>query len=110
MNAIMKNLQSVEIDKLIHEPARYNIMALLYVVESAEFLFVLRQTDMTPGNLSSHIRKLEDAGYVKVRKKFRKKMPLTLLSLTPKGQTAFEDYRQKMQEMLNLVPHKNAGK
>ena len=56
-----------QIDKLIHEPARLMIMAHLYVVESADFLFLMRQTNLTFGNLSSHLSKLEKADYVKIK-------------------------------------------
>ena len=55
------------IDKIIHEPARLMLMAYLYVIESADFLFLERQTGLTRGNLSSHMAKLEDAGYVDVQ-------------------------------------------
>lgn len=88
-----------EVDRLIHEPARYNVMALLYVVEKAEFLFVQNQIGLTPGNLSAHVSKLEAAGYVAVEKKFVGKMPRTFLSLTSPGRKAFEDYRRKMREL-----------
>ena len=53
-----------DIDRLVHEPARLLIMAYLFVVESADFLFLMRQTKLTKGNLSSHLNKLEVAGYV----------------------------------------------
>jgi DNA-binding MarR family transcriptional regulator len=94
------------IDRLIHEPARYLIMAYLYVVESADFLFLLRQTELTKGNLSSHLSKLEEGGYVKVNKKFAGKIPRTLLSLTKSGRKAFDSYRQQMQQALNKLPDK----
>jgi DNA-binding transcriptional ArsR family regulator len=89
-----------EIDKLIHEPARLMIISLLYVVESADFVFVRTQTELTDGNLSSHLSKLEDAGYVKVEKRFKGKKPQTLLSLTDNGREAFEEYRKKMVQVL----------
>ena len=84
------------INRLIHEPARYNVMALLYVVERADFLFVQNQTGLTPGNLSSHVSKLEAAGYIEVRKTFVGKFPKTSLRLTPTGRAAFDAYRAKM--------------
>jgi DNA-binding transcriptional ArsR family regulator len=88
------------IDKLIHEPARLNIMALLYVLESADFLFVMRQTELTFGNLSTHMSKLEDAGYIEIKKDFIGKKPHTMLKLTNKGRTAFENYRRQMNKFL----------
>ena len=92
------------IDKLIHEPARYLIMAHLYVVESADFLFLKNQTGLTDGNLSSHLSKLEKGGYVSVKKEFIGKKPHTMLSLSTKGKKAFEDYRENMKEMLEKLP------
>ncbi len=88
-----------EVDKLIHEPARYSVMALLFVVERADFLFVRNQTSLTPGNLSSHLSKLETAGYVSIKKEFVGKIPKTFLKLSKKGRKAFEDYRKKMKAL-----------
>jgi DNA-binding MarR family transcriptional regulator len=89
-----------DVDRLVHEPARYNIMALLYVVERAEFLFVQNHTRLTPGNLSAHLKKLEAAGYLSVRKKFVRRMPKTFLELTVSGRKAFENYRKHMLQLL----------
>ena len=92
------------IDKLIHQPARYMIMAYLYVVESADFLFLRRQTELTFGNLSSHLGKLEKAGHVKIKKEFIGKKPHTMISLTKKGRGAFENYRKNMKNILEALP------
>jgi DNA-binding MarR family transcriptional regulator len=92
------------IDKLIHEPARFNIMAHLYVVESADFLFLMRQTGLTRGNLSSHMSKLEAVGYIKVVKEFLNKKPHTMLSLSDQGRSAFQDYRESMKRVLDELP------
>ena len=72
----------IEIDKLIHEPARLMIISLLYVVESADFLWIKRQTDLTDGNLSSHLSKLESAGYVTVEKSIKNKKTNTSIKLS----------------------------
>ena len=93
-----------DIDRLIHEPARLQIVALLYVLESADFVFVTQQTGLTWGNLSAHITKLEEGGYVKVEKGYKGKRPQTTLSLTAKGSKAFQAYRQSMQQMLGELP------
>ena len=93
-----------EIDRLIHEPARLQIVALLYVVESADFVFLSQQTGLTWGNLSAHITKLEEGGYIKVEKGFKGKRPQTILSLTKQGRKAFQAYRQSMQQMLDDLP------
>lgn len=94
----------ISIDKIIHEPARLMIMSYLYVVESADFIFLRSQTGLTWGNLSSHISKLEDAGYVAVEKEFVGKKPHTMLSLTDKGRTAFLEYRQNIKKVLDKLP------
>jgi DNA-binding MarR family transcriptional regulator len=91
--------QSPDIDRLIHEPARYNIMALLFVVERAEFLFVQNHIHLTPGNLSTHVSKLEAAQYLLVQKEFVGKKPRTFLKLTDLGRDAFKSYRIKMKEL-----------
>ena len=93
-----------EIDLLVHQPARLRIMALLYVVESAGFLYVMRQTGLTRGNLSSHVSRLEAAGYVSVQKEFVDKIPHTLLGLTPQGREAFQTYRRRMKQVLEGLP------
>ncbi|MBN2044569.1 MAG: transcriptional regulator [Anaerolineales bacterium] len=93
-----------EIDKLIHEPARLQIMANLYVVEEADFTYLMRQTGLTWGNLSSHLSKLEEASYIDVIKGYKGKRPHTMLRLTGKGRTAFETYRQQMLGMLAELP------
>ena len=94
----------VDVDKIIHEPARLSIMAHLYVVESADFLFIMRQTGLTFGNLSAHMSKLEAAGYVTILKEFIGKKPHTMLVLTKKGRNAFEEYRKNMKEFFNDFP------
>ena len=90
-----------EIDKLIHEPARLMILATLHAVESADFLFVERQTGLTRGNLSSHMGKLETAGYIEIKKEFVDKIPRTLLRITDDGRLALLDYTNNMKEVLN---------
>jgi DNA-binding transcriptional ArsR family regulator len=93
-----------KIDKTIHEPARLMIMAHLFVVESADFLFLQRQTGLTWGNLSSHLSKLENAGYVAIEKEFLDKKPHTTLHLTDKGRTAFQEYRESMKQVFEDLP------
>ena len=92
------------IDRLIHEPARYMIMAYLFVVESADALFLQRQTGLTWGNLSSHLSKLEDAKYVDIKKEFLDKKPHTMLQLTDDGRKAFTQYRLNMKQALEDMP------
>lgn len=93
-----------QIDRLIHEPARLMIMAYLYVVDAADFLFLVRQTGLTLGNLSSHMSKLETAGYIDVEKTFVGKKPHTMLRLTSEGRSAFETYKESMERMFGELP------
>ena len=97
---------SKDIDKLIHEPARLMIMSYLYVVESADFVFLRNQTRLTDGNLSSHLSRLESAEYVDIEKKFKGKKPQTLLKLSKKGREAFDFYRKKMEQVLSGLSQK----
>jgi len=80
------------LDRIIHEPARLMIMTVLYAVTEADFLYLQRECGLTQGNLSSHLAKLEDAGYVLIEKTFKGKYPLTICSLTRKGRDAFSTY------------------
>ncbi len=89
------------IDKLVHEPARLMILATLHVVDSADFLFVERQTGLTRGNLSSHMSKLEDSGYIEIKKEFVDKIPRTLLRITDQGRAALLNYTDNMKQVLN---------
>jgi len=93
-----------DIDRLIHEPARFQVLALLYVIESADFTFIMNQLGLTWGNLSAHITKLEEGGYVAVEKGFKGKRPQTMLSLTKQGRKAFQSYRQTMKQLLDEIP------
>ncbi len=88
------------LDRLVHEPARLAVMALLYVVDSADFTFLMNQTGLTWGNLSTHMSKLEEAGYLEVEKSFKGKRPNTTLRLTPQGRQAFQEYTRRMKQFL----------
>ena len=89
-----------DLDRVIHEPARLLIVALLAGVKEADFLWVQRESTLTKGNLSSHLAKLEQTGYVEVEKTYRGRIPLTLLRLTRQGRTAFEAYKRNMNGLL----------
>ena len=93
-----------DIDRLVHEPARLMVMANLYVVDSADFMYLMRRTGLTFGNLSSHLSKLEAAGYVAIDKRFAGKKPRTMVRLTDKGRAALDAYRQSMERVLDSLP------
>lgn len=89
-----------EIDRLVHEPARLKILAYLSLLESADFTFLVSRLGLTMGNLSAHISKLQEAGYIAVEKGYKGNRPQTLLSLTEKGNQAYQTYRQQMLQIL----------
>ena len=91
---------SSDIDKVIHEPSRLKIVAQLYVIESADYQFLMKQLGFTWGNLSSHLSKLEEAGYVNIEKEFVDKKPRTTVSLTPAGRIAFREYRKTIRTVI----------
>lgn len=95
--------QMADVDRLIHEPARLLIVTLLYPVEKVDFLYLLHETQLTKGNLSAHLSKLEDAGYLGIEKTYRGKIPQTLIRLTPAGRKAFEDYREQLKRIVNRI-------
>jgi DNA-binding transcriptional ArsR family regulator len=89
-----------DLDRVIHEPARLTIVALLAGVREADFLWVLRESGLTKGNLSTHLAKLEASGYIEVEKTYRGKVPLTLLRLSRHGKAAFDRYKKTMNGVL----------
>jgi DNA-binding transcriptional ArsR family regulator len=90
-----------DLDRVIHEPARLLIAALLRNIETADFIFLLKETGLTKGNLSSHLSRLEEAGYVRIEKTYRGKVPLTLIGLTDLGRMAFDDYKKQIGGLLS---------
>jgi DNA-binding MarR family transcriptional regulator len=93
-----------DIDQVIHASARLMILTYLYVVESLDYVFLKNQTGLTWGNLATHLSKLEEAGYVEVEKGYKGKKPHTTIRLTNRGRTAFRDYKQSMQQVLDDLP------
>ena len=90
-----------DLDRVVHEPARLMIVTILSVVEAADFVYLLHETALNKGTLSSHLARLEEAGYVEIKKTFRGKVPCTLLRLTKPGRQAFEEYRKKLRGVLS---------
>ncbi|HZU28957.1 MAG TPA: transcriptional regulator [Bryobacteraceae bacterium] len=98
MNGRLPDL--TQLDRLIHEPARLMITMVLQGVGEADFLYLQRECGLTQGNLSSHLAKLEEAGYVEIEKKFKGKLPLTICRLTDKGRAAFAGYTRTVMAAL----------
>jgi len=98
MDDALRNV--TDLDRLIHEPARLLILTILSTVASTDFLFLQRETGLTKGNLSAHLSRLEEAGYVKIEKTFKGKVPLTICKLTSAGKKALVQYRQQLQDFI----------
>jgi DNA-binding MarR family transcriptional regulator len=93
-----------DLDQVIHASARLMVLTYLYVVESADYVFLKNMTGLTWGNLATHLGKLEEAGYIEIRKEFRGKKPHTTILMTQRGRTAFQDYRQSMLQVFEELP------
>jgi len=93
-----------DLDTMVHAPARLMILTYLYVVESVDYVFLNRLTGLTWGNLSTHLARLEEAGYVSIAKEFRDKKPSSTVSLTDQGRQAFRKYKHSMQQVLDDLP------
>ena len=96
-----------ELDPVIHASARLRITAALAALDGGDRISFPRLQEllaMTAGNLSTHLRKLEDAGYVDVDKTFQGRSPVTYLSLSTAGRRAFEDYTAQLRALLGGEP------
>lgn len=100
--SIQNSLMSI--DRIFHEPARLQIAALLYVITEADYTFVMNQLGFTWGNLSAHLTKLEEAGYIQIEKQFKGKRPNTTIRMTIKGRETFKDYALKMRQYFSDLP------
>lgn len=89
-----------KLDPLLHSELRLAIMSLLISLENAEFTYLKEQTSATAGNLSVQLSKLEEAGYLTIKKGYRGKMPQTICTITKKGILAFEQYVNDLKEYL----------
>ena len=92
----------MNIDRMVHSPARLAILTYLFVVEEGDAVYLLNQTGLTWGNLSANVTKLQETGYIEVSKEFKDKKPHTLLKLTDKGRKAFQAYQDQMKGLLDL--------
>lgn len=99
----MADFDYQQLDELIHSRIRLAVMAVLVAVDEAEFTFLREKIGATDGNLSIHLKKLEEAEYVSERKQFVAKKPVTSYKLTRKGRKAFELYLERLEAMLPKV-------
>ena len=86
-----------DLNQIIHAPARLLILTYLYVVDSVDYVFLTRLTGLSWGNLSTHLKKLEETGYIVITKGYRGKKPHTTLHLSDLGRVAFRKYKQSFQ-------------
>lgn len=94
----------LQLDRMVHEPARLLILSILAGAESVEFRFIEQLSGLSKGNLSSHMSKLEGAGLIAVDKAFRGKVPVTTLQLTTAGRAALDNYRASMASVVASIP------
>jgi DNA-binding transcriptional ArsR family regulator len=92
-----------EIDRLVHSPTRLKILLVLLSVEEADFTFICNAADLTRGNLSANLSKLEEAGYVNIEKKFIDRVPKTIVNITKDGVKALEDYSNLLGPILDSL-------
>ena len=96
----MSEFDYQQLDDIIHSRIRLAVMSLLIGLEEAEFNFLKEKVNATDGNLSVHLKKLEDAGYISVKKEFINRKPRTMYALTKNGRKAFEDYLEQLEKMI----------
>ncbi len=92
-----------DIDRLIHEPARFILMAHLAVLDEADFVYLVRQTGLSAGNAGAHLKKLEAAGYLSAAKTFVDNRPQTMYAITDVGRQALRAYQETMSALLDAL-------
>ena len=97
-----------DIDRIIHEPVRLRILMILVGVDLADFKFLVSTLGLSRGNLSSHMDKLERAGYVDVRKSFNGKIPHTEYAITDGGRKSLSDYWEALDSIRVISGNGNA--
>jgi len=92
------------IDLMVHSKSRLMILTYLYVVEEMDYVYLKRVTDLSWGNLSKNILKLEEAGLLETEKKFENKKPKTIIWLTQRGRETFRNYIENLQKVFDSLP------
>jgi DNA-binding MarR family transcriptional regulator len=96
----MNEFDYQQLDEIIHSRIRLAVMAVLITIEEAEFIFLRDKVNATDGNLSTHLKKLEEAGYIAVNKSFEARKPVSRYLLTQKGRKAFELYVERLEKLI----------
>ena len=96
----MNEFDYQQLDEIIHSRIRLAVMAVLITIDEAEFIFLRDKVNATDGNLSTHLKKLEEAGYIAVNKSFEQRKPVSRYLLTQKGRKAFELYVERLERLI----------
>ena len=96
----MNEFDYQQLDEIIHSRIRLAVMAVLITIDEAEFIFLRDKVNATDGNLSTHLKKLEEAGYIAVNKSFENRKPISRYLLTQKGRKAFELYVERLEKLI----------
>jgi DNA-binding MarR family transcriptional regulator len=99
----------LQLDRVIHEKGRLAIMSMLAATPELSFTELRDSLSMTDGNLTTHIRTLQEAGYLSVTKSFQNKRPLTTVRLTAAGQTAFANYINLLENIIQQMKPTGSG-
>lgn len=102
----MTSERFIPLDPVIHSPVRLAVISILASAARAEFNFLKKATETTDGNLSTHLARIEEAGYISIEKTFQGKRPLTTCVLTEKGRAAFEGYLKALE---SYFPRSQSG-
>ena len=90
----------LQLDRVIHERGRLAIMSMLAASPELSFTELRDTLEMTDGNLTTHMRTLQESGYVSIAKSYRNRRPLTTISLTPTGRQAFANYIALLEQIV----------
>lgn len=93
-----------ELNEIIHQPVRLRIMAALVTlepIEEVDFTYLQDLLEVTPGNLGAHLRKLEEARYITIKKTFVNRKPRSFISATPEGRKVFDQHVKALEDILN---------
>ena len=90
----------LQLDRVIHEKGRLALMSMLAASPELSFTEMRDALGMTDGNITTHIRTLQESGYISVSKSYQKNRPLTTCSLTPSGRKAFSDYVSLLEQIV----------
>lgn len=101
--SLRKSVSPLDLEELLHSRARFAVLAYLSTAGAADFKELRQRTELTDGNLSTHLRKLEDSGYVYIEKSFVGRKPRTLVRLTDGGRRAFESYLETLEAVLHAT-------